>query len=249
MHTCYSDGNASPARLALQAIYCGLDFAVLAEHNTLAGALEARRLLEKAHFAYPLTVGEEITMKWGHMNAYPLKDVISWKLSPYETVKAAHAQGAVVQWNHPGFPDDTWQTEHMKTGLEGVGTEAWEHVPFQYDLWKREGRCPLIVGTSDTHDGTFSDGECTIVWAASTAGDDVAEAIRWGQAVAVEPAFAKLFYGPDGMIARAWAALAEGKALKAAKADELKRVLEKADLRGIVQAAPTKPAPQKKVVK
>ena len=246
MHTDYSDGRGSPAGLMLQAMHCRMDFAVLTDHNTLDGALEAQHLRGKARFAFPLVVGEEITASAWHMNAYPLRSLIPWDLSPYETVKAARAQGAAIQWNHPGFPGDDWQVAHMEAGLASTGTDAWEHVPFDYDAWKRDGTCPLLVGSSDTHNGTFPDGESTLLFATSPQGEDVAEAVRWGRAVAVEPTFAHLFYGPDAMLAPAWAALAESKALRAASAARLKAALEKADLYALIRASPDKPVPPKK---
>ena len=43
-HTFYSDGRMSPVGLALAAAYAGLDYLVISDHNTVAGAQLAARL-------------------------------------------------------------------------------------------------------------------------------------------------------------------------------------------------------------
>ncbi|MBE3070875.1 MAG: CehA/McbA family metallohydrolase, partial [Planctomycetes bacterium] len=245
MHTYYSDGQPSPAALALQAIGGAyMDFAALSDHNTLSGAKEAKRLLTAGGLAFPLMTGLEITTKWAHFNAYPVKELIPWDAKAGDVdglIAAAHAQGAVIQWNHPGFPGSPWEIEQIPTALDRVGADAWEHVPTEYDRWKQLKACPLLVGTTDTHNGTFTPAECTIILAASPQGPAVVEAIQNRLAVAVLPFYAKIFYGPDPVVALAWSALADGKGLRAAKAGELKKVLKKADLPVILRDAPSKP--------
>ena len=167
--------------------------------------------------------------------------MVSWKQPSDKIIEAAHKQGAVIQWNHPPWPgqDSEWGKEHARNGIAGTGLDAWEHYPTNYEEWKRTGKLPVLVGTTDTHSGTF-EGERTIVFAPAPMGEDVAEAIRRARAVAVFPYCPRLFYGPDdNLISVVWSALAEGKALKAAKAEHLRSALRNADLAGMLQADPS----------
>ena len=245
MHTFYSDGTPSPTGLMLQAMHCYMDFAVISDHNRIDGAMLAQRLLAEHGFAYPVIVGEEITNDAFHMNAYPLKRVVPPGRSPDETVNAAHAQGAVVQWNHPFSPDKgqwkEWADEHLANGIAGTGLDAWEHLPEKYEEWQAAGTLPLIVGSTDTHSGTFDDPERTIIWASGISGIDLAMAIRTRRAAAIlpEPSFV---YGAAEMSSQLWKALADGRGLKRATALRLKRALRNADLGGLLDASPAEPA-------
>ena len=240
MHTFYSDGYGSPVMLALQTMYCNMDFAVMTDHQTLEGAQLARRVLGAHGFDYPLIVGEEVTTKWAHLNAYPLTKVIPETLSPEETVKAAHEQGAVIQWNHPGYTNSEFEMSHMATGLVGTGCDAWEHYTAQYEGWREKGGLPVFVGGTDTHSGTFDDPERTIVMSAAPRfdGNDLADAIRRGDAVMVSLDGGRYLYGADKMTTVVWKALADGKALKDAKAARLQAVLKNADLLGLLKEKP-----------
>jgi hypothetical protein len=64
------------------------------------------------------------------MNAYPLRELIPANLSPYATIKAAHRQGAVIQWNHPGSFDTAWYLAHGEEAMRGTGLDAWEHIRY-----------------------------------------------------------------------------------------------------------------------
>lgn len=245
MHTIYSDGEPTPVGLTLAAMFSYLDFAALSEHNTIDGARLAHTLLAKHGFSYPLIVGEEITTPWAHLNAYPLQTLISWRLTPQGTVAAAHRQGAVIQWNHPDFSNSPWSIGHARTPLTGTEVDAWEHLPPRYDEWKRAGTLPAIVGTTDTHSGTFIGGghagtERTIILAPDASGQDLATAIRKKQVVMVSLVGPHFLYGEDETTAIVWEALAEGKGLRAGRAKRLRETLKRADLVGLLRDSPAK---------
>jgi predicted metal-dependent phosphoesterase TrpH len=237
-HTFYSDGSPSPAALSLQAVHCFLDFLVVSDHNTIDGAVMAANLFADHRVGFPVVVGEEITTGWIHMNAYPLKELIPWTLDTEESIKAAHAQGGVIQWNHPGFPGGAWDAAHQRTGLEGTGFDAWEHVvPLSFERWKAQGKLPVIVGGTDTHDGTFGQ-DRTLVLARSPAGKDLAEAIRSRQAADLEAYGSRLIYGSsEALLNKAWWALEDGDGLKKAKAERLKAYLKDADIPALIRAS------------
>jgi hypothetical protein len=183
-------------------------------------------------------VGDEITTGEWHMNAYPVQEAVAHG-QPEEMIEAAHAQGAVIQWNHPGYPmpRSDWTWESIDNALAGSGLDAWEHVPPRYEDWRAAGKLPTIVGSTDTHSATFGSGERTMIVAPGPQGEEVAEAIRSGRAAAVAPD-GKLFYGSEAMVTIAWAALAEAGALKAAAAQHLREALEDADLAGLLTDSP-----------
>lgn len=237
VHSFFSDGSSSPQGMALQSMYCFMDYMALTDHNRIDGAQLVQKQLAEHGFDYPLTVGEEITTEWSHFNAYPLKEVVSEKLPLDEMVKAAHSQGAVIQWNHPHAVDSEWMRSQIPKCLEGTGLDAWEHIPNAYDEWKTAGKLPVITGTTDTHNGTFGDQERTVIIAPAAEGDDIAEAIRRGRAAAIWWKGPHYLYGPDEATALVWAALADGKGLRAAKAERIRKVLAKADLPALIEAS------------
>jgi len=240
MHTFYSDGSVSPTALTLECMYAGLDFMAITDHMTLDGARLEKALLAKSGFDFPLTVGEEISRGWTHFNAYPLKTVLPFT-TEYDTIKAAHQQGAVIQWNHPDRSED-WNKAQYFQALTGTALDAWEHVPDYYEEWKAQGMLPVVTGTSDTHDNTPWS-ERTLILAPSAQGEDIAEAIRSGQAIAVSlyEQRPEIFFGSEAMQARAWALLADGEALKQAHAERLRAMLKGADLVGLLKASQPRP--------
>jgi hypothetical protein len=131
--------------------------------------------------------------------------------------------------------------EHNKQPLTGTDIDAWEHIPPRYNEWKAAGILPAITGTTDTHSGTFDVTERTIVLAPGPTGRDVADAIRKKQVVALSFFRARFLYGPDEMTSLVWSALAEGSALKAAKAERIKAALKKADLAELLRISPSRP--------
>ena len=239
MHTFYSDGLPSPVGLALQGMHSYLDFAIISDHNAIAGAQLAQRLFTEHHVAFPLTVGEEMSLPWIHMNAYPLTKLIDWEMPLYDIVKAAHVQGAMIQWNHPGYPGTKpdWDYAHMKNAGAGLGFDAWEHAPASYDRWKQQGMLPVITSGTDTHTTVIDTPERAIIISPSPQGDDIAEAVRLEQVVVVSADQGHYLYGPDALLPVVWAALEEGTQLKADTAEHLKTALQHADLIGLLRAS------------
>jgi hypothetical protein len=241
MHSRYSDGISTPVGMALQAMYCGMDFVALTDHNTMDGSLVAGKLFRACGVGFPVLPAMEVTTGWGHFNAYPLREPISPTLSPYEIVKAAHAQGAVIQWNHPGRGDKIWAEWYPSDGqraLRGTGVDAWEHPVPEYNQWKAAGRLPVMVGSTDTHGGMFGHTERTLILAPSPAPDDVAEAIRREATLLISSGDPRLFLGADDMIARAVAALAAGPATREQWAARIKASLAKADIPALLRKSP-----------
>ncbi len=239
LHTIYSDGAATPIELILEGMYANLDYMVITDHDTIEGAQVGRSLCAKYGLKYPVIVGEEISVDKGtiHANAYPLKKLIG-DVPPVQAVKEAHAQGAVIQWNHPGYPASDWAFRYVNGGTIGTGFDAWEHYTDDLDRWKARGSMPVVVGSTDNHSRTFAWGERTAIIAPSGGGEDLADAIRNRRAALVAPMRNGYLYGPEEMPYWVWQALADGASVKKAQAERLRTALQDADIIGLLRASP-----------
>ncbi|MBN1605975.1 MAG: hypothetical protein JW940_05050 [Polyangiaceae bacterium] len=238
MHTFCSDGQGSPVALMLQALYAGLSFAVLTDHNTLRCALHVQKQLAQYGVSYAAIAGEELTTSY-HAVVFPLQEALLPPLDMAEAAKRAHAVGAFIQWNHPTHLGGGM--EHYATGLRGLGFDAWEHFPPRYDAWHQQGTLPLMTGTTDTHTGTFGDSlERTLVFSESAGGSELADALRHRRAVAILPLGDGLFYGLPKYVKQVQAALSEGHGLRALRAERLRAALTGAKLEELVLASPTR---------
>lgn len=241
LHTTYSDGSASPVELVLEGMYANLDYMVITDHQAIEGGREARRLLAEYGVRYPVTVGQEISIDNAaiHANAYPLKKVIG-PIPPADAVKEAHAQGAIIQWNHPGWPASDWAFKHVYRGTEGTGFDAWEHYTDEFDRWKKLGIMPVVVGSTDNHSTAFGWSERTAIIGPSAEGNDLADAIRGRRAALVAQTTIGYLYGPDEMPYWVWQALADGPAVKRTHAERIRTALQDADIMGLLRANPPK---------
>jgi hypothetical protein len=182
-------------------------------------------------------VGQEVTTRYAHFNAYPVRELVPWDTTAAAICQAAHAQGAAVQWNHPGFPGSDWDSAQQLHGLEGTALDAWEHLTPLLADWQAQGRVPVFVGSTDTHSGTFSWPERTVVRGVAAQGGDLAAAVRAGDVAMQSVEGDRLFYGREDLCSAAWAALASGDLLKAEKAERLRRALRGIDLVGLLEAS------------
>jgi len=239
LHTTYSDGIASPVEMVLEGMYANLDYMVITDHETIEGAQVARNLLARYGLRYPVTVGEEISVEKAtiHANAYPLTMAIG-PVPPAQAAKEAHAQGAVIQWNHPGWPASDWAFKYATGGTVGTGFDAWEHYTDDLDRWKARGSMPVVVGTSDNHSTGFARCERTAIIAPSAEGNDLADAIRERRAALVAQSTNGYLYGPDEMPYWVWQVLADGPAVKRTHADRIRTALQDADIIGLLRASP-----------
>jgi len=236
MHTIFSDGSYSPVYMALQTFCSGMDFTVISDHNDIVGAQLAQAYCERYGLAHPVIVGEEVTMSWAHLNAYPLRELVDWELPPFELVRSAHAQGAAVQWNHPDQGSE-WGEIGFAHGIGPLGVEAWEHVPPAYEQWRQEGKLPTLVGSTDEHMGYFFNLERSIILAPSAGGVDLAEAVRRGNVCIFEPTLPNVVYGAPHLIGRVREALLEGAKLRRRKAARIQAALADLDITGLISTS------------
>jgi len=85
--------------LSYVATHTDLRIIAITDHNTLAGALEARRLAP--HYGIEVIVGCEISTQIGHVLALFIEQPIPTGLSLAETVARVHEQNGMVFAAHP----------------------------------------------------------------------------------------------------------------------------------------------------
>lgn len=102
MHTDASDGGPSPAEL-LDHIERNTDLDVIAitDHDTIDGALEAKRLHDRGNYRFELVIGQEITSQDGHIVALFITKPVPKELPAGDTIRRIHAQGGLAIAAHP----------------------------------------------------------------------------------------------------------------------------------------------------
>jgi len=96
-HTCFSiDSLTQVERLPELIERIGLDKLAITDHNTISGALAARKLVPDK-----IIVGEEVKTTRGELLIYYLESTIPSGLAPEETIALAREQGAIVSVAHP----------------------------------------------------------------------------------------------------------------------------------------------------
>src|SRR5437660_227974 len=127
VHTTYSDGWPTPAQLVRHvARNTELDVIAVADHDTIAGALQAQELA--AAFTRPhVIVAEEDSSRNGHILGLFLEKRVRPGMSAAATVDAIHAQGGIAVAAHP-----FWRTARAVRGrvVHGVG---WLAADLDFD--------------------------------------------------------------------------------------------------------------------
>jgi predicted metal-dependent phosphoesterase TrpH len=100
IHTTYSDGTASVGAL-LEHVAVNTDLRVIAvtDHDTIAGALEARELA--ADYGIEVIVGEEVSTAEGHLLALFIEEPLPPRQPAAVTIAAIQAQGGLCIAAHP----------------------------------------------------------------------------------------------------------------------------------------------------
>lgn len=97
MHTRFSpDSVLEPSAMVARCVKTGLGCIAVTDHNTIAGALEVKRLAP-----FPVIVGEEIKSAGGEIIGLFLQEAVPRGLSSLETVQRIKEQGGLVSVPHP----------------------------------------------------------------------------------------------------------------------------------------------------
>lgn len=158
-HTKYSPkcGFMSPEQLVNGAISCGLNGIAVTDHNTIKGALEARKFENEG---FKVIIGCEVTTNAGEIMGLFLDQEIESN-DPVEVIHEIHKQGGIAIIPHP-FDEfrssrfiDIEQIVHLVDGLEVFNSRCIKKksndIARQY-VADSNRKLPLsLVGGSDAH--------------------------------------------------------------------------------------------------
>ena len=169
IHTIFSDGKVWPDVRVDEAWKQGYDAIAMTDHieyrpnkDILTGDFnESFKIAKKRadQIGFILIKGSEITRDkpFGHFNALFLTDSNPLDVKdPMEAIDIARKQGAIIQWNHPGWPDNqsTIYDVHekmlaeKKIDLVEVHNHT-EYYPLVFDWINKYDIAP--AANSDTH--------------------------------------------------------------------------------------------------
>jgi len=86
------------------AVRRGLDGIALTDHDNMRGIPAARRYIKEQKLELILVPGVEVTTSEGHLLILGVEEPPKRKLSPEETIEAAHALGGIADVPHPYHP-------------------------------------------------------------------------------------------------------------------------------------------------
>lgn len=100
LHTTYSDGHATVEQvLAHVAEHTDLRVIAITDHDTIEGALKARRIA--ATYGIEVIIGEEVSTADGHLLALFIEQHLAPGQPAAATIAAAHAMGGICIAAHP----------------------------------------------------------------------------------------------------------------------------------------------------
>ncbi|HEX2997506.1 MAG TPA: PHP domain-containing protein [Anaerolineales bacterium] len=148
------DSLTTPEELVAACHRKGIDRVVVTDHNTIAGARAAQALDPDR-----VIVGEEIMTTHGEILAAFVSEEIPKGLSPRETIRRLHDQGAFISVSHPfdSLRSGGWQEVHLLEILPQVDAiEVYNSrcmLPHFNRLARRFAEKHQIAGTvgSDAH--------------------------------------------------------------------------------------------------
>lgn len=120
MHSNFSDGQPSIEKiLDYVENKTELDIIAITDHDTIKGALKARKIAKKRKFRFEIIIGEEVSSIEGHIVALFIKKRISPGLSAHDTLLNIKKQGGIAVLAHPFY--QTKMLDKNKNTMGGVG--------------------------------------------------------------------------------------------------------------------------------
>lgn len=208
IHTSYKDGLSTVDEVLKRAVTLGLDVIAITDHDTIDGALEARKKAKSMDLE--VIIGEEVSSRAGHVIGLFLKEKVEPWLSLKETIRRIHEQGGLVIIPHPLWSLRAQvpiaKSRRIDLGMSGVsrrsiakvlraGSDARPDAVEIYNaspiglvhhleakvLNKEQWHLPEI-GSSDAHSAAIV-GHCYTIFPGSSAAD-VRRAIKKAETVA-----------------------------------------------------------------
>ena len=165
IHTDASDGGPVPAMLE-PAVNHQLDAVAVTDHDTLAGALQARRYAHRNKLPLAVVPGVEVSTADGHVGALFVAQEFPSGRSMRETIDLIHAAGGLAVAHHPFVPSTLeilmgetlgikerflelpYDAVEVTNAVPGLGTRS----NIRTHRLVREAGCTLgFTGGSDAH--------------------------------------------------------------------------------------------------
>ena len=120
IHSIHSDGNASTQEILDYVEHrTDLDVIAITDHDTIDGALEAKKLMKGKKYRFDFIIGEEITSIEGHIIGLFLKEVIPPGLSVQDTLARIRSQGGIAIAAHPFYHSRMHHSRYAT--MDGIG--------------------------------------------------------------------------------------------------------------------------------
>ena len=108
-HSIFSkDSLTTPLKLVQAARRKGIDRLVVTDHNTIRGAIEAKKIDPEL-----IIIGEEILTTQGEILAAFVSEEIPAKLQPQEAIRRLRDQGAFISVSHPFDERRGWKEKDL----------------------------------------------------------------------------------------------------------------------------------------
>lgn len=162
IHTNVHDGLSAPEEVVLKAIKKGIRFVAITDHNTITGALAAKKYAQENRLDVEVIVGEEVLTKDGEILALFIKE----KIPPFRetkwTCEQIHGQGGLAIAPHPfrkyigwGISETLFKDLWKRNLLDGAEMyNPWDFLPF---IWQKRKRIfqqlgvKTLLANSDAH--------------------------------------------------------------------------------------------------
>ncbi len=143
IHSNFSDGIPTVEEI-LEYVENETDLAVIAitDHDTIDGALLAKKLMKGKNYRFDLMIGEEVSAKEGHILALDIQERISPNQSAHETLKEIHAQGGIAIAAHPLYVSR--MNHRLPTPVNGVGAKELLHDKLHFDGIETVNATPMM---------------------------------------------------------------------------------------------------------
>ena len=120
IHSLYSDGDEKIADI-LEYVQnrTDLDVIAISDHDTIEGALLAKKLMAEKEYRFQLIIGEEITTQEGHIVGLFLKEAIPANLTVQETLARIRVQKGLAIAAHPFYHSRMKHSRYAT--MDGIG--------------------------------------------------------------------------------------------------------------------------------
>lgn len=143
IHSNFSDGAESIDEI-LEYVQEQTDLAVIAitDHDTIKGALLAKKIMENKNYRFEVIVGEEVSSTAGHILALYIDKPIKPHQGVAETIEQIHQQGGIAVAAHPLYSSRMNHSRFFP--VNGVGSKELLKYRTDFDAIETVNATPLL---------------------------------------------------------------------------------------------------------